>query len=223
VQGEIERALQLILRNPVRTVGAGRTDRGVHARGQVASFKLDQSFDCRRIISGIHGICGGDLRIRLLEPAPESFHARHDARSRTYTYRIIESSSALWRERAWHPPSLPSLPSLRRACRPLLGRHDFISFANYSPEQEGSECLVKSLDWSLWEEGFLFEICADRFLYKMVRNIVATLLREAGQEGGGEEAIASILARRNRREAAAPAPAEGLCLERVEYDPPWPQ
>jgi tRNA pseudouridine38-40 synthase len=103
-----------------------------------------------------------------------------------------------------------------------LGTHDFRSFSNLSREQAGTECTVWRADWDCWDSGFLFSIRADRYLYKMVRNLVGTVLREALAGGGGREAIASILLAGNRRLAAPPAPAFGLCLEAVGFEPPWP-
>ena len=161
VQGEIERALSLITRQAVRSAGAGRTDRGVHARGQVVSFDLDRPFEARRLGAGIEGICGDDLNVRCLEIAPEGFHARHDARWRTYCYRILARPSSLWRNRAWHPRSLAPLPALRRASDPLLGCHDFTSFANASPESGPAHCTIEQVRWDCWEEGYFLTVRAD--------------------------------------------------------------
>jgi tRNA pseudouridine38-40 synthase len=223
VQGEIERALTLIIREPIRTAAAGRTDQGVHASGQVVSFEASRPLDPRRLIEGIQGICKGEIRVRRCDEAPSDFHARHRAIWREYRYRLCERPSALWRGLAWQGPPLPALPLLRASTEPLLGRHDFTGFANASPEIVDPVCHLIDARWDCWEEGFLFTIRADRFLYKMVRTIVATLLREAGPPGGGHARIAEILAARLRSLAAPPAPACGLVLAAVGYDPPWPQ
>jgi len=115
VQGAIEHALKLLARREVRTVGAGRTDRGVHATGQVVSFDLPGRIDCRRLAGGIHGICGPALRVRRCEQAPHAFHARHDSLWRVYSYRILDRPSALWRLRAYLPRTVPPLAELREA------------------------------------------------------------------------------------------------------------
>lgn len=222
VQGAIERALMLLTRQTVRTSGAGRTDRGVHARGQVASFRIDTLLDCRRVIAGIQGICGHDIKVRRMEEAPERFHARHDALWREYAYRLLEHPSALERDRAWRPPCVPTIARLREASVPLVGHHDFSAFANASADEVDPRCTILSAEWDCWEGGLLLRIRADHFLYKMVRTIVATLVRESITGGRGAEGIGEILASGSRSRARPPAPAAGLCLERVGYDPPWP-
>lgn len=222
VQGEIERALAILARSDLRTVAAGRTDRGVHARGQVASFRIDEPVPCARWSQGLNGICSPDVRVHRLEEAPPGFHARHHARWRLYQYRISLHRCALDRDRAWSLRRAVTLPRLRDASRPLLGRHDFSAFANQSPDDPDPICHLAMADWSATAEGFLLTVRSDRFLYKMVRTIAATLVREAGTEGGGADAIARILAGRDRRLAAPPAPAGGLTLVAVGYDPPWP-
>ena len=102
----------------------------------------------------------------------------------------------------------------------LLGEHDFTSLANLSPENGTCRCRVLAAEWDVWEEGFLFTIRADRFLYKMVRNLVATLVRDASADRPSE-AFRVLLNARSRRAAAPPAPAEGLCFEAAGYEPPW--
>lgn len=223
VQGELNRALSILSRESVQTAGAGRTDCGVHARGQVVSFELAGPIEKDRLIAGIHGLCGGDLRVLRLDLAPDRFHARHDALWRAYSYRLLEHPSSLMRKLAWYPPTLPNLASLRQASEPLLGFHNLESFANTSPDNGSNESMILSLDWDCWDEGLIMTIRADRFLYKMVRNIVGTLVREASETGGGRDAVAAVLSARNRKSAAPPAPAEGLCFEAVGYDPPWPE
>jgi tRNA pseudouridine38-40 synthase len=222
VQGEIERALRLLTRGPIRTAAAGRTDRGVHAHGQVVSFATEGPIDCRRVKAGIHGICGRELRARRIEEAPPGFHARHDARWRLYRYRLALEPSALTRERAWHPPIAVRLPLLRAAAAPLWGMHDFTAFANASDDNGHPVCMIDRAEWECTGDELHFTVRADRFLYKMVRTIVGTLVREAAPGREGAAAIARILADGDRRAAAPPAPAAGLSLMAVGYDPPWP-
>lgn len=222
VQGEIERALGLLARRTIRTAAAGRTDRGVHALGQVVSFETDAQLVPRRMVAGIEGICGREVRVRRFEEAPPGFHARHDARWRRYMYRISLEASALRRERAWHPMVDLHLPLLRAATESLLGPHDFSSFANASPDDVPPFCEIVRADWDCGDGELRFTVQADRFLYKMVRTMVGTLVREARPGGGGAAAVARILEARDRRAAAAPAPAAGLALMAVGYDPLWP-
>ncbi|MBM3286081.1 MAG: tRNA pseudouridine synthase A [Candidatus Eisenbacteria bacterium] len=222
VQGALDRALSILTREAIRTTGAGRTDRGVHARGQVASFHSTARLDCRRIAAGIRGICGPMIQVRVMEEADPAFHARHDARWRAYSYRLLERPSPLWRHHAHCPPALPGLAELRATSEPLLGRHDFTSFANVSADSADPSCEVLHAAWESWDHGLLFRVRADHFLYKMVRTVVGTLLREALPGGGGSEAMRRIIGARDRRLASAPLPPMGLCLEAVGYEPPWP-
>jgi tRNA pseudouridine38-40 synthase len=222
VQGEIERALGLLTRAPIRTAAAGRTDRGVHAVGQVVSFDAPGMLDPRRVIEGIHGICGPEIRVHRMEEAPRDFHARHSAVWREYRYRICLHPSALWRGQAWQGRRWPSLPALREATLPILGSHDFSACANSSPDEVSPLCAVQTAEWDCWEDGLLFTIRADRFLYKMVRTIVGTVVRESRDGGGGAARVAEILAARRRHDAGPPAPAAGLVLRAVGYLPPWP-
>jgi tRNA pseudouridine38-40 synthase len=222
VQGALNRALTLVTRQQIRTSGAGRTDSGVHARGQVASFRCEEPVDCRRAVAGIHGICGPEIRVLQMGLAPDAFHARHSAIWREYSYRILDRPSALFRDRAWLPGVVPPLPLLREASADLLGRHDFSSFANASADDQDPSCEILRADWDCWEDGIVFTVRADHFLYRMVRTLVRTLLREAGPGGGGRARMVQIRESRSRPLAAPPAPAKGLYLDRVGYDPPWP-
>jgi tRNA pseudouridine38-40 synthase len=221
VQGELERALRLLARRPISTAAAGRTDRGVHAFGQVVSFETDARLDCRRMIAGIQGICGRELRARRVEEGPDGFHARHHARWRQYRYRVALEPTALGRDRAWHPACPVRLPLLRAAAGAVLGEHDFSAFANASPDETHPVCRIERADWECIGEELHFTVRSDRFLYKMVRTMVGTLVREAAS-GGGADAVARIIAGRDRRAAAPPAPAAGLCLMAVGYEPSWP-
>ena len=223
-QGELQRALAVLLRHPVATAGAGRTDRGVHARGQVASFRTDEDLDTARIAAGIEALTERSLGIRRLERAPERFHARHDAIWREYRYRILPRRSPLGGARAAVVAPMPSLPLLRAAAAPLIGSHDFRAFANRSTEETSPICRVVDASWQAWgEEGIELSIRADHFLYKMVRNLVGTLIREVRRSGiDAASRIAAILEGGERGAAGPPAPAHGLRLERVGYDPAWP-
>ena len=222
VQGEIERALALISRAPVRISAAGRTDAGVHARGQVVSFHRDVEIDLRRTRTGIEGICGPEVRVHLLERAPDSFHARHSALWREYLYRLRVEPSALERGRAWVAPGRFTLPRLREASGPLCGRRDFTALANRSEDEVDPVCHVLAAEWDVDRDDFVFTIRADHFLYNMVRTAVGTILRAALDHGGGPAEVEEILGGLNRRRAAPPAPAGGLSLEAVRYDPAWP-
>ena len=216
VQGEIEGALQRVTGRAVRIAGAGRTDSGCHAAGQVASATLSTRLTPDRLKAALNAHLPRDVRIVEAAEADPKFHARFLATRRSYRYLIVARPSALVRHRAWERPIRASLEDLRRATRPLLGEHDFTAFSKQGGDETGMICEVTRARWSRRGELTRFDIEADRFLYTMVRRIVATVLR-AAEGGGGAKTIRAALESRDRRYAAPPAPAHGLTLMRVRY------
>ncbi len=216
VQGEIEAALWRITGARVRIAGAGRTDSGCHAAGQVASATLSTSLTPERLKGALNAHLPGDVRIVEAAEAEPRFHARFRAMRRAYRYLIVASPSALLRDRAWFRPIRADLDALRRASRPLLGAHDFISFSKQGGEERDTDCEVTRVAWSRRGPVTRFDIVADRFLYTMVRRIVSTVLR-AAEKGGGAKAVRAALSARDRGSTTPPAPAHGLYLMRVRY------
>ncbi len=216
VQGEIEQALLRITGAHVRIAGAGRTDSGCHAAGQVASATLSTKLAPERLRAALNAHLPRDVRIVEAALAEPRFHARFTAMRRAYRYLIVSGPSALLRHRAWSRPIRADLGALRRASRPLLGEHDFTSFSKQGGDDEAADCRVTQVRWSRKGPVTRFDIVADRFLYTMVRRIVSTVLR-AAEEGGGAKTIRAALSARDRRSAAPAAPAHGLYLMRVRY------
>jgi tRNA pseudouridine38-40 synthase len=216
VQGEIEQALWKITGTRVRIAGAGRTDSGCHAAGQVASATLSTRLMPERLRSALNAHLPRDVRIvEAAEAAPE-FHARFRAMRRAYRYLIVARPTALLRRHAWVRPLRADLDALRRASRPLLGAHDFTSFSKQGGDEGEPVCAVTEVRWSRRGGITRFDIVADRFLYTMVRRIVSTVIR-AAEEGNGAKSIRAALSARDRSVAAPPAPAHGLYLMRVRY------
>ncbi|MBI3521945.1 MAG: tRNA pseudouridine(38-40) synthase TruA [Chloroflexi bacterium] len=214
VQGELERALTELCNEPVRITGAGRTDAGVHATGQVINFRTASALDGERIGRGVNALVPADIAISAVEPVGEDFHARYSATGRTYEYRIRNGPERhpLERHREhWLPVPLDR-SALDRATRLLHGRHDFAAFA----AGEGGVREVRSATWSAQEELLRFEITADAFLRGMVRAIVGTLLW-VGRGRIGVEDFGALIEARDRSKAGPSAPANGLCLISVEY------
>lgn len=217
VQAELERALATICGEAIRTVGAGRTDAGVHATGQVISFRSATGLDGASIGRGVNALLPADIAIADVEEAGEDFHARYSATGRTYEYRIRNAPQREPLERGrehWLPRPL-DVAAMERASGMLVGRHDLSAFA-IGP---GGTRTVRRAAWS--REGTLlrFVIEADGFLRGMVRGIVGTLLW-VGRGRIGTEAFAGILEGRDRSLAGPSAPAAGLCLVEVRYDGP---
>jgi tRNA pseudouridine38-40 synthase len=230
VQGEIEAALQTVLREPIALHGAGRTDAGVHALGQVASFAWKGALSLERIRGGLEALTGDDLTVRGIEEAPAGFDARHSARARHYVYLLLDRRSALWRGRAVLTRVRPDAELLNAAAARLVGDHDFAGFSCASTDEKGTGSRVFYAVWAPWARGLAFRIGAVRFLHKMVRCIVGSSLELArGRSTLG--AFQERLARPERRGEPV-APAAGLYLASVDYEPapswgpdclpPWP-
>ena len=217
VQGEIERAIESVTGNPTRVVGAGRTDRGVHAQGQVVAFEAEWRHELTDLHRALNAVLAADVAVLELGLAPEGFHPRFSARSRTYRYTVLNRPwpSPLERKRAWHVAQALDLAGMIRASEKLVGTHDFAAFGR-PPQGENTVRTVFRAEWREVEPFFTFDIEANAFLYRMVRSIVGTLV----QVGGGHvstEGFAAILGSRDRSRIKKVAPAHGLCLMRVDY------
>ena len=216
VQGEVEAALHRVTGRRVRVAGAGRTDAGCHAAGQVASVTLATRLDAARLRAALNAHLPPDVRILEAEEAEPGFHARFTATRRSYRYLVVPRASALRRCLAWSHPLRTSVAALNEASEPLRGRHDFTAFSRRGGEEDEPVCTVARARWSRGPGATRFDIEADRFLYSMVRRIVSTVLR-AAEDGGGSRAVRAVLEGRDRRASAPPAPAHGLYLMRVRY------
>ncbi len=194
--------------------GAGRTDAGVHATGQVIDFWTASALDGAALGKGVNALLPTDIVVSALETAGDGFHARFSATGRTYEYRI---RNAEWRaplERArehWSPGKL-DLAAMREASASLIGRHDFSAFAS----GRGGERTVRRASWSAEDTLVCFEIEADAFLRGMVRAIVGTMIW-VGRGKIDPPRFAEILRSGDRAQAGPSAPANGLCLVRVDY------
>ena len=216
VQGEIERALFKVTGRHARIAGAGRTDSGCHATGQVASVTLTTRLSPERLRAALNAHLPRDVRIvEVAEAAPE-FHARFRAMRRAYRYLILPRPTALRRNYAWARPLRTETGALNDAVAPLLGAHDFTSFSRQGSDDDEPVCSVSRARWSVRSGVTRFDIESDRFLYTMVRKIVSTAIR-AAESGGGAREMREVLEARDRRAAAPPAPAHGLYLMRVRY------
>jgi len=215
VQGELERALAQITGEPVRVIGAGRTDAGVHATGQVISFRTATELDGERLGRGVNALLPADIAISAPEPVEDGFHARFSATGRTYEYRIRNGPrrDPLERHREHWLPRPLDVASIERATEEIVGRRDFSAFA----VGDGGVREVRRAAWSAAGELLRFEITANAFLRGMVRAIVGSLI----WVGSGKitpDDLRAIIASGRRSTAGPSAPAEGLCLIGVEYD-----
>ena len=217
VQAELERALTRICDEQVKLVGAGRTDAGVHATGQVISFRAATKLDAATIGRGVNALLPADIAIRDVEEAGEDFHARYSATGRKYEYRIRNSAQRepLERHREhWLPDELDER-AMAAAAGLVVGRQDLSAFA-VGP---GGTRTVRRASWSRAGSLLRFEIEADGFLRGMVRGIVGTLLW-VGRGHTSVDRMREIVASRDRSQAGPNAPARGLCLIEVSYGGP---
>lgn len=223
VQGELERALAVLSGSPTRVVGAGRTDRGVHAEGQVVSFEVDWKHGLDDLHRGLNAVLAADVAVLALGRAPEGFHPRFSARSRTYRYTILNRPwpSPLYRRTAWHVVRELDVGRMAEASELLLGTRDMATFGR-PPEEDrlGSKAsTVRTVLRAEWKESgslLTFHLEANAFLFRMVRSIVGTLALVGWKEISVEE-FRAILEARDRSRVKRVAPAHGLCLVEVNY------
>jgi tRNA pseudouridine38-40 synthase len=221
VQAELEAALETVLREPISLAVAGRTDAGVHARGQVASFATAGAApvpgDLKR---RLNGITPADVAVTAVGPAREGFDARVDATSRSYCYRLFtrRPSSPFERGRALWWPHRVDRDGLDACAAAVLGRHDFTAF---TPTQTDHVYFHRRILAAAWESHpgdlLTFRITADAFMRSMVRILVGTML-EVASSRRSVESFAALLGGAPRPEAGETAPSHGLYLESVSYD-----
>jgi len=216
VQGEIQRAIKLILKNSCRIIGAGRTDSGVHARGQVAHTDCLTMPDLPRLQRSLNGILRTDIRIKALEIVPDGFHARYSAKWRIYRYQIACVPQALSRNFCWEVYSPLDIEAMNTAAGMITGEHDFKSFCRAQAQVAHHRCTVSDAQWYESDELLIFEIKANRFLHGMVRSLVGTMV-DIGWGKLSHDKFRRILAAKDRSVASQTAPAKGLILEKIEY------
>jgi tRNA pseudouridine38-40 synthase len=222
IQSLIEQSLGTILRAPAAIVGSGRTDAGVHALGQSAHFSTNASIDPKKTLASLNGLLPAKIRILDIVTVPLDFHARYHAVSKIYHYRLHLSQvpDPFKHRYAYHVPHPVDLHRLKKNASQWIGTHDFTSFANEASRGPAAKDAVRTLHrLDVIEEsgGVRLEFEGDGFLYKMVRNIVGTLL-DICAEKIAEDQIPSILAAKDRKLAGRAAPPHGLYLVEVKYE-----
>jgi tRNA pseudouridine38-40 synthase len=217
IQGEIEHALAAVTREEIRVIGAGRTDAGVHAQGQVITFSTAWRHPVEELQHALNAVLPKDIAVHELRPVARGFHPRFDAASREYRYTVFNRplrSPLAWRF-AYHFPRPLDVAAMNEAAGVLIGSHDFASFGR-APQGDNTVRVVYQARWTQEEPFVYFDIVANAFLYRMVRSLVGTLLLVGTGELSSEE-FEEIFRFADRDRAGQVAPAHGLCLIRVNY------
>jgi tRNA pseudouridine38-40 synthase len=216
VQEEIENALQRMTGLKINVVGSGRTDSGVHARGQTANFFIDVSTSVADILRSLNGLTGDDIVIHSIAEVDEKFSARYSAKEREYKYYISHRSTAIDRRYCWQLGYELDSRAMNTASLYILGSHDFQSFCRVDSDVDHYVCNVFASEWQQHDEKTVFMIRANRFLHGMVRALVGTMV-DVGRGFTTVEGFKTILCAKQRQSAGQSAPAQGLFLERVVY------
>lgn len=223
VQAHLEEALSKMLQHEVKVAGASRTDAGVHARGQVASFRTERAIPLHGIRRGLNSMLPDAIAVREVTEVPEDFHPRHSASGKHYRYAVYVAPdrSPRWRDRAWHHPEPLDVERMREGATRLLGEHDFSAFRAAGCSAQTATRRIDRIEIGAADvaPGTLvtIDVHGNAFLRNMVRIVAGTLV-EVG-EGRREPAqVAEILASKDRTRAGITAPAHGLELVEVRYE-----
>ena len=216
IQSELEKAVGEIEGRPVDVAGSGRTDAGVHARAQGAHVDIDGPLDVYKCELSVNAVLPRDISIYRLQPVNPDFHARYSAVRRRYRYYMTDRKRPLLYKKVWMLFHKVDWNAVRGALPPLLGKHDFGAFCASGSSAKTMTCTILRAELSNTPECRVFEIEADRFLYKMVRTIVGTLI-DIGREKIPLP-LQEIIAKGDRKLAGETAPACGLVLDNVVYE-----
>ncbi len=221
IEAELEIALKRILQEEVTLQAASRTDRGVHAHGQVVNFFRQRTeMDLNLVQKGLNAVLPKDISVKSLEEVESTFHPTLNCTAKEYNYIICNTPVQLpfFRHSSWHVSAPLLLDAMRQAAQTLLGEHDFSAFCNERALwSKSSICRLLEITLTPFEDDRLkISIIGDHFLYKMVRNIVGTLVY-VGMGKLTWEAVPLILAQKDRTQGGITAPAHGLVLKQVFY------
>jgi tRNA pseudouridine38-40 synthase len=216
VQGVLVRAARELLGADATAGGAGRTDAGVHALAQVAHLRARRTLTAPEILRGLNDALPHDVNVLSVESAPPGFHARHDAVSRAYLYRVSRRRTAFDKRYVWWVRDRLDPAAMGVAARLFSGRHDFASFSENAEGQESTIVVVESSDVIDRGKEIHYRVEASHFLWKMVRRLVGTLV-EVGRGNLSVPDVERLLSERSGAPAAWTAPPSGLFLEKVKY------
>ena len=216
VQAELDKALSVLLKEEISTVGCGRTDTGVHAKVFYAHFDFTSEIDSEYFIHHLNCLLPHDIAIQQLKQVPDKSHARFDAVSRTYQYYMYHMKDPFLKESAYFFPYELDLSKMNDACKALMEYADFSSFSKSRTQVKTNICKIEEAFWKKENSQVVFQITADRFLRNMVRAIVGTML-EVGENRMDEKKFREVIEGKSRSDAGFSVPAHGLYLTDVKY------
>ncbi|MDH4236983.1 MAG: tRNA pseudouridine(38-40) synthase TruA [Nitrospira sp.] len=218
IQEAIETSIQGVTQTKVPVIGAGRTDAGVHALGQTASFRIGRTMTPREWTRALNAHLPDTIVVRSAAIMPDEFHARYSAKGKLYEYRLLNRGErpAVDRHYCWHIYKPLDDAAMNQAAMALIGSHDFSSFETQPTENDDPICHLQRLAVYRQGDRLRIEAYADRFLKQMVRSIVGTLV-EVGLNKRPPDSLNAVLDTRDRSAAGKTAPPQGLFLMRVDY------
>jgi len=219
IQEAVERAILQVSQSSVSVIAAGRTDAGVHALGQVASFRTDRTWTPADWTRALNAVLPEDISVRTTELMPDAFHAQHAARGKLYEYRILNrlERPTIERRYVWHIYRSLDDAAMQQAASTLIGSHDFSSFEGSLTDNDDPRCNLQRLTLTRRGDHLSFEAYGDRFLKHMVRAIVGTLV-EVGTGKRSPRSLTDVLHACDRSAAGQTAPPHGLFLIHVAYE-----
>ncbi len=215
IEGELQKAVERLVRHPVQLQAASRTDAGVHAEGQVVNFRTENDVPLWKLFQALNNLLPREIRVVDVTEAEEHFHPTLDANAKHYRYRIAHTPLPHWRHLAWHCPNL-DWQAIEETAQLLVGTHDFAAFCNQRKDLRYTSTVRTLYRVSIvpWEGGSAIDIIGNNFLYKMVRNLVGTLVAIGRSEPID---LAGLLQGGERTDAGVTAPAHGLSLSKIYY------
>ncbi|MFH1367884.1 MAG: tRNA pseudouridine(38-40) synthase TruA [Elusimicrobiota bacterium] len=218
VQGEIEKAAAKILGRPVKVTGAGRTDAGVHAKGQAANIFANKDFKAQGLVPALNAHLPDSVSVVSARRVPDGFNARRAAKEKIYSYRVWNRQfRSVWAQKtSWHIKRQLDMEKVKETAEKLIGRHDFGAYASAGGVSENKSVNLKKIKVRRKNGFTIFTFTADRFLYRMIRNIMGTLV-EAGRGRLDPKKAGQALKEGKRNFGITAAPPQGLFLDKVKY------
>ncbi|TJX67799.1 tRNA pseudouridine(38-40) synthase TruA [Soehngenia saccharolytica] len=218
IQEKIEKTIKMIINEDITLIGSGRTDAGVHAKGQVANFKTNSEIELNDFLYYLNVYLPKDIRVKDMREASERFHARYNVKKKYYVYYVYNDTfqSPFYRKYSYHVPEKLNVENMNEASKLLIGTHDFRAFTSVKSKKKSTIKTIESIKINNSTPIISIEYTADGFLYNMVRILTGTLI-EIGKGARDINSIYSLFDSKNRADAGFTAPAHGLFLEKVIY------